>query len=438
MQSLNLDWTTIRNEATGILSRLIQFDTTNPPGHERPAAEYLLSLLEKEGIQGEILESAPGRANLLARRRGSGEAGPLLLLGHTDVVYADPTVWQRPPFSGLVEDGFIWGRGALDMKGLVVMELMTLILCHRLDLPLKRDLLLLAVADEEALGKFGAAWLVDHHWDKIAAEYVLNEGGEGVHIGGRTLYLVATGEKGYADFRLTATGRGGHSSRPEGPNPIVTLARGLSCLGDYHSPLTPTPTMDRFLQKLGQHLGNPTLTAEHVNELISQGILPPFLKYALRNVFSPTVINAGQKNNVIPPRAVANVNCRMLPGVGRADIESEIRAALAEEDIRLEITEFNPASESPTHTALFDVIEHTLECAEPGCLVLPFLMPAATDSRFFRARGVTAYGLTPIALNLDEYGTVHSSDERISVENLERGTRHLFEIVRQFCGANNA
>ncbi len=435
MQSLNLDWAAIREEATNILSRLIQFDTTNPPGNERPAADYLLSLLEQAGLRGEILEPAPGRANLVARLRGSGEAGPLLLLGHTDVVYADPAVWQRPPFSGLVEDGVIWGRGAIDMKSMVVMELMTMILYHRLGLPLKRDLIFLAVADEEALGRFGAGWLVDHHWDKIAAEYVINEGGEGIRIGERILYLVATGEKGYADLRLTATGRGGHSSRPEGPNPIVTLARGLARIGEYRSPPAPTPTMERFLQKLGQRLGTGPLMAGMVDDLIAQGILPSFLKYTLRNVFSPTVVRAGQKNNVIPPRAEANVNCRLLPGVGQADIVNELQTALGEENLGIEVSEFNPASESPTHTPLFDVIERSLERAEPDSLVLPFLMPAATDSRFFRARGVTAYGLTPVILNLDEYGTVHSADERISVENLERGTRRLFEIVRQFCGA---
>lgn len=437
MPPLNVDWSAVREEATYILSQLIQFDTTNPPGNERPAAEFLLTVLEKEGIQGEILESAPGRANLLARLKGSGDGGPLLLLGHTDVVYADPSVWQRPPFSGLVEDGVIWGRGALDMKGMVVMELMTILLCRRLDLPLKRDLLFLAVADEEALGRFGAAWLVDHHWDKIAAEYVINEGGEGIRIGDRTFYLVATGEKGYADLRLTATGRGGHSSRPVGPNAIVTLARALARIGDYHSPLSLTPTMERFLQKLGHHLRMGTLTANAVDDLIAQGMLPPFLKFTLRNVFSPTIVRAGQKNNVIPPRAEANVNCRMLPGIGQADIIAEVQSALGGEQIEIEVAEFNAASESPTDTQLLNVIERSLESAEPDSIVLPFLMPAATDSRFFRARGITAYGLTPIVLNLDEYGTVHSADERISVENLERGTRYLFEIVKQFCGAKN-
>jgi acetylornithine deacetylase/succinyl-diaminopimelate desuccinylase-like protein len=425
----DIDWQAAGEEAVRILSQLIQIDTTNPPGNERPAAEFLQSILDAEGIASEILEPTPGRASLIARLPGTGEAAPFLLLCHTDVVYADPAGWTHPPFSGTIADGYVWGRGTLDMKGLAVMELMTMLLCKRHDLRLQRDLIFLAAADEEAMGDHGAGWVVAEHWDKVAAAYAINEGGQGLRLGDRTVYLCAVAEKGYADLRLTARGEGGHASMPRADNPVVTIARALASLADYQAPIGETPAMTAFLDQLEAMAGT-----RDVDRLVELGVMPPMLAYSLRNTFSPTIVAGGRKENVIPQECQTNVNCRPLPGVTQEDLVSEVQAAVGEDEITVDVKRFEPGTESPLETDFFAVIKEVIQASDPGALVVPYLMPATTDSRFFRARGVTAYGFTPVVTTVDEMQRIHGVDERVSVENVHRGTRTLFEIVTRFCG----
>ncbi|RME48413.1 MAG: M20/M25/M40 family metallo-hydrolase [Chloroflexi bacterium] len=437
--SYNIDWEAAGQEAVEVLQRLIQFDTTNPPGNERPAADYIQHLLAQDGIESEILESAPGRANLVARLTGDGSSRPLLLLGHTDVVYADPDEWTYPPFGGEIHDGFVWGRGALDMKDLVAIEVMTLLLIKRQGIPLKRDLILLAVADEENMGHYGARWMLEHHRDKIDAEYVINEGGRGIRMDGREFYLVSTAEKGYGDLRLTARGAAGHSAMPRGVNPVVRISRALAAIDDYCPPYRLTRSVQEMFERMRGLLPLPA----HLSDANLHEVLAPLfeslpdevgrmLQFAVRDVFSPTMVNAGIKENVIPNQATANVNTRTLPGVTLDELLETVSSVVGP-DIEIEVKEFHPGTESPSDTPLFDAIESVMSEVSPGCVVSPYLLPATTDSRFFRGHGMKAYGFDPVITPPDLAVTIHGKDERIAVENLRLGTERLFRVVTRVC-----
>lgn len=437
--SYSIEWEATDQEAVEILQRLIQFDTTNPPGNERPAADYIQHLLAQEGIDSEILESAPGRANLVARLEGHSSAGPLLLLGHTDVVYADPDEWTYPPFGAEIHDGYIWGRGALDMKHLVTMELVTVLLIKRLDIPLGRDLIFLAVADEEKMGHFGAQWMLEHHRDKIDAEYVLNEGGRGVNVNGHELYMISTAEKGYGDLTLTAHGTAGHAAMPRGENPVVIISRALAAVDDFEPPYRLTRPVQEMFERMQTLFPVPVdINNQNLPEALGPlfDALPDeisrFVQFGLHDVFSPTMVNAGLKENVIPNQATANVNTRTLPGVTRQELLQTFESVIGP-DIDLDVKEFHPGTESPSDTPLFETIESVMHEVAPGCIVSPYLLPATTDSRFFRNHGIKAYGFSPIITPLELAQTIHGKDERISVENLHLGTKRLFQVVTRFC-----
>lgn len=436
----NVDWEAAGQEAVGILQSLIRIDTTNPPGNERPAAEYIQQLLARDGIKSELLESGKGRANLIARLNGDGTAGPLLLLGHTDVVYADPEEWTYPPFGGEVHDGYVWGRGALDMKGLVTMELMTVLLIQRHNIPLKRDLILLAVADEENMGHYGARWMLENHREKIDAEYVINEGGRGIRLNGREFYMVAAAEKGYGDLRLTARGSAGHSAMPRGENPVVTISRALTAIDDYQPPYRLTRSVQEMFDRTREVFPVPA----GIDDADLRDVLTPLfdmlpdevgrmVQFAVRDVFSPTMMNAGIKENVIPNQATANVNTRTLPGVPLEKLLKTVRSVIGS-DIEIDVKEFHPGTETPSDTPLFEAIESVMSEVSPGCVVSPYLLPATTDSRFFRNHGIKAYGFDTVITSPALAQTIHGKDERISVENLHLGAERLFRVVARFCG----
>ena len=431
-----LDWAAVRDEAADLLSRLIQFDTSNPPGHESLVAEFLADLLSAEGIGVKLLAATPGRANLVARLPGDGSRPPLLLLGHTDVVYAEADQWRVPPFSGTIRDGYVWGRGALDMKGLLAMQVMALRLVKRLGLPLARDLVLLATADEEDTGRDGAAWVVDQHWYEVAAEYVFGEGGVGVELDGRPVYLVATAEKGYADLTLTARGLSSHASTPGGGNALVALAQAIQRISTYRSGVHLTEPVKSHLAALAPAL--PWLDQRLLGgadlPLLSGWLVDrldlPTIRHALRNTFTPTMAQAGHLANVVPDTAEATLNCRTLPGVGLGELLGEVRRRLAGLPVEVGVRQFNPASASPTATPFFTAIAEAARRETPGAIVAPYMMPGATDARFFRAKGVTAYGLMPVCLTSEEMATIHGVDERLQVRHLEQGTRAVFRLLQ--------
>ncbi len=433
-----VDWPAVAAEATTLLTDLIRLDTTNPPGGESQAAEYLADVLRGDGIDVTLLEATPGRANLVARLCGQGEQPPCLFLAHTDVVYADAAEWRVPPFAGAVRDGYVWGRGAVDMKGLLAMQVMALRLARRLDMRLDRDFLLLASADEEDAGRYGAGWVVDHHWDTVACGLALGEGGVGIDLGDRPLFLVATAEKVYADLRLTARGQGSHASTPHPDNALVRLARAIDRLAAYRPPARLTPPVVEQMAALAPYLPRSeqlTLAAMRAPALadwLADRVMQPTLRHAFRNTFTPTLARAGRQPNVVPHHAEATVNCRVLPGVSCDDLLAETRRAVADANVDVEAQQFNPASASPTRTAFFDALAAAVRSEHPGAAIIPYMMSGATDARHFRARGVTAYGLMPVVLGADEMSGIHGIDERLRAAHLEHGTRVLYHFLRGF------
>jgi acetylornithine deacetylase/succinyl-diaminopimelate desuccinylase-like protein len=437
--SYTVDWPAVRNEAVALLQRLIQFDTTNPPGNEEPLARYLDELLRAEGIASEVLVSAPGRGNLVARLSGSGSGGgPLALLSHLDVVYADPAEWAHPPFGGEIHDDCIWGRGALDMKSLLVEELMAVLLIRRLGLPLKRDIILIGGADEEASHGYGVRWLVEKHWQKVAPAFVLNEGGGSIRLGERDVFLIGTAEKGYGDVQATAHGLSGHASRPKGDNALATLGRALVAI----DAMTPGDQVDgpvlEMMRGMARAVGlpepQPATWQEGLPALLAAlpDPIDDLLRLSLRTVLTPTMLNAGIKENVIPSQAQANINVRPLPSVSQQQILDMLQAASGPK-VTFEVKKFSPGTQSPTGTALYEAVASVLCEAAPGAICVPYMCLGGTDSGNFRRRGVPAYGISP-AVMAPEYGDgVHGKNERLPLAVLYAGLERIFKIVARVC-----
>lgn len=432
-----IDWKAATDEAVKYLGDLVRFDTTNPPGNELECAQYLAGLLKKEGIEAEVLESAPKRGNVIGRLRGDGSKKPLLLMSHLDVIYADGARWQVPPFSGEIRDGVMWGRGTLDTKGLTVMQLMAMFLLKRAGAKLKRDIILMANADEETGGKWGAEWVVNNHFEKIEAEFALNEGGFGMPMKDKTMFLCSNAEKGLTWTKLTASGTPGHGSLPHPDNAVLHMARAIKNITDYEAPIVITETFERFAAsvakidprgRLLKLLGVPGL-----GRFLLPLIPDERIKVMVRSTITPTVIKGGVKVNVIPDNCELMLDCRILPGVTRESLERTIRGLIDTEKIKLEYVVFNAATESPVETEIFSIIEQTIKEMQSDCPVSPFMMPGGTDSRFLRLKGVSAYGLTPVILSNEDVVSVHGDNEKLSLKNLTLGTQIMHEIVKKTC-----
>jgi acetylornithine deacetylase/succinyl-diaminopimelate desuccinylase-like protein len=432
-----------------LLRALVRFDTTNPPGDEAECIAFLADTLRGSGVEPEVLSPAPGRANLVARLPGGdGGAPPLLLNGHVDVVAAEAGRWRHPPFAGEVHDGAIWGRGTVDMKQMVAMSLATVALLARLGLPLRRDLKLAAVADEEAGCAAGSAWLVDHHPDKVRAGHALGEvGGATLYLGGRPFYPVQVAEKGIAWLRATASGATGHGSIPRGDNAVVRLSEFLALVGRRRLPLHPSPELRRFLEALGGVSGRrgrvalPLLLHPRWSNLVlRRGLRDPgmarLLSALLRNTASPTVVHAGHKVNVIPGRAEAELDGRIAVGSSEAELLAELRA-LAGPGIELELlAPSRPPTVSPAGDELFATLAAVVADHHPGAVAVPSVTPGFTDAKFWSALGTACYGFTPIRLepsDPDFPAMFHGDDERIPVAGLQAGLRMLADAVARHC-----
>lgn len=424
-----------------MLSRYIQFDTTNPPGNEVAALQFLADLLRRHDFAPQILESAPGRANLVARLPASNgsAAPPCLLYAHADVVPANPTEWSIPPFSGQIKDGFIWGRGALDDKGLGIIFLQALTLLKKRGLPLKRDIILLIAADEETCGHYGAAWLLEHHPELIQAEYVWDEGGMGLRQA-RTagyIYGIAVAEKGTLTVRLTAHGSPGHASVPHQNNASDRLVRALTRLTGWRRPIRLTPPVIEMLRNLAPNYSFPrSLLFRNAGSKWTQPLLSLLLdKDALfgplvRNTASLTMLRSGQKSNVIPTEAEAKLDIRLLPGEDPAAILGDLRAVIKDVRVSVEAEDMpvaHPSSDSASD--FYYALADTLRAVAPPGIVTPYLTPGATDSRFFRRAGMKAYGFMPMLLDAHELSRIHGIDERISLANLLFGIQVVFETL---------
>ncbi len=443
------DWKEATHETVVHLSRLIQAQTVNPPGNELPAILIIKEILEREGFRSPqdfiIVESAPQRVNLIARLRGDASQRPLLLSGHVDVVPVEREKWSRDPFSGEVINGEVWGRGALDMKGFLAMYLQIFLQAHRTSLPLKRDLILAAIADEEAGFDHGSKFLVTHHRDLIDAEYGLTEGGAfTIPLGKIRLYAIQVAEKGVTWLKMTTKGKPGHGSLPQRDNAVLHLAKAIEQIRRAdHLPVHITPTFRAMIAAAAKQARFPT------SLLIRSLSLPVVVNLLLRfldgqpksiltalttNTCTPTILQAGQKTNVIPAEAFAHLDCRRLPGQTPADVMREI-LTLTGDGVQLEQLDTSPGAAFPIDTPLYRLLEQETHKLDPDGIVIPMMMTGATDACVYREAGIIMYGFTPGRLpdGFPVLSLAHGHDERLPISFIESGLPTLWEVVRKFC-----
>jgi acetylornithine deacetylase/succinyl-diaminopimelate desuccinylase-like protein len=437
------EWNALGDEAAALLSQYIRINTTNPPGNEIVAARWLAVVLRREGIETQIFEPAPGKANLYARLVGDGSARPLILLNHMDVVLATPQYWTVDPFGGLIKDGVVWGRGALDMKGEGIAQLMALLILKRAHVPLKRDVIFLATADEEIGAGVGAAWFVEHHADLIRdAEFLLNEGGttRANSRGGVDYYGVGTTEKSPFWLDVTARGTAGHGSRPTPDNPVHRLVRALDRIAEWsgRTPLVITPTVERYFRDLATIERDTTqrrwfadIRAALRDSVAARSITADIAYNALlRNTISITGLRGSDKTNVIPSIATAALDVRLLPGQEPAAFLAELVRVVADTGVTFQPQGPSwPATESATDTELFRAIVAAARARHPDALVTTPMLAGFTDSHYFRRMGIASYGIAPFPLTQSDSRGVHGNDERVSVDALRFGVRFYYDVV---------
>jgi acetylornithine deacetylase/succinyl-diaminopimelate desuccinylase-like protein len=429
--------TSLRTEVTELLSGLIRLDTTNPPGSETIAANYLREYLEAAGLECELIARSPGRANLVTRIKGSGDGPSLLLLGHTDVVLADASEWRVPPFSGEVRDGEIWGRGALDMKCQVAANAVAMASLAREGFKPSGDLIFAATADEENGVGFGLEWLCEAHPDAVRADYCVNEGaGDRLELGGNAFYLCASAEKMSSPFQIRVHGRSGHASMPGiADNALVKAARLIERIAAYRPEPQMQPEVEGFLRAVLGEVPSPASAVDRARELdpTAADLVEPLLA----PTFSPTIISASTKRNVIPALCEVTVDCRILPGQHQAHIEPMIRAVLGGDvDYDLEWLEGKGGTRSPLDTPLWDAVESFVAEIEPGARAVPILVAGFTDSHWLReAFGTVAYGFFPLRTMPADVAAqlIHSADERIPVDDLELGLDWIRHAAYTVC-----
>lgn len=436
-------------EAQKYLIDLIRIDTSNPPGNETAACKYIKGILDGEGIDSEIIESEPERGSIVARLEGSGEKKPLLLGSHLDVVPAQAEDWSVPPFEGVVKDGCIWGRGAMDMKHTVAMYLAVFLELKRRGAPLKRDVIYCACADEEQSGFYGMHYLVENHYDLVDCEYALNEGGGYcLEIDGKRLYTVQNAEKGVEWMKLITRGEPGHGSVPRKDNSIVRMARALQEVA-RPLPVRKTKVAEQVIETMAGVLSFPKdlIVRQVFNPVFSEPVtklVKSFnqrvadMLYALtHDTVSPTQINAGYKVNIIPEKCEAALDCRILPGQTAAGFRKMIEQKIDVDEVISYNLPVTDPTESPTNTDMYRSICKILKKHDPGCVISPFLMPGATDNRYFRKKGVVAYGFQPLkseTLELQEYiDGVHGIDEKIPIDGIDFGVSVLYDFLTDFC-----
>ncbi len=428
-------------EAVRHLQELLRIDTTNPPGNETAAAEYLAGVLGEAGYQPEVLESAPGRGNVVARYRGTGEAEPVLIYGHTDVVTAEPEQWTHPPFSGDRVDGHVWGRGALDMKSMVAQELMVMLMLKRNGVSLRRDVIFAATADEEVGGDAGIGFLVDQHPDLIRAEYGLSEGGgTTVYVAGKPLYDVRTAEKGTCRFRMRARGAPGHASIPRPETSVRRLAHAVEALYAQPLPFRATPTAEAFFAAITGVFGLPeeerVLNPRNLETVSAR--LPPdlrnFLAAITHDTAVPTGLRAGKKINVIPGEAEALVDGRYLPGQTPEGFFEEVRRVVGE-DLEIEPFDVTAPLEDPPGGPLYETIVRVMGRQAPRSPVVPTMLAGATDAKHVARMGTRCLGFGPLHVEpgFPADSLVHGHDERVPIEGYIWGTKVLYEVVTRFC-----
>ncbi len=432
----------IYQRPTELLQHLIRFDTTNPPGNEAECIAFIDELLTEAKIKTTILARKPERPNLIARLSGQGKAAPLLLYGHVDVVTTSNQNWQHPPFEGKIADGFVWGRGALDMKGGIAMMLSAFLRAKIEGLALPGDVVLAIVSDEEAFGDFGARFLVENHADIFeGVRYAIGEfGGFSLYVGKKKFYPIMVAEKQRCWLKATVRGPAGHGSLPARGGAMVKLAHLLVKLDKKRLPVHITPIVDLMFKDMAATVGG-------LNGLILQCLTNPAISNSVlniigerRRVFDPllhntvnaTVLHGSDKFNVIPGKVSVELDGRLLPGYKPNDLVRELHQLIGK-DVDLEVLRFDPGPDAPD-MGLFDLLADVIRELDHDGTPVPFVLSATTDARFFSRLGIQTYGFLPMQLPAELHfsETIHAADERIPLEAVDFGTNAIYEVLKRF------
>ncbi|MGB0558938.1 MAG: M20/M25/M40 family metallo-hydrolase [Pseudohongiellaceae bacterium] len=435
------DWAGVEEETLRHFRALLRFDTSDPPGRELPAAEYLRDVLEAEGIAVEMLSVDPERPNVVARLKGDGSQKPLLIMAHTDVVNVDPEKWTFPPFSATVDGGYVYGRGAVDDKDNLAAALMVMLELKRQNIPLSRDVIFLAESGEEGATEYGIEFMVNEHFEKIDAEFCLAEGGSVARVNREVVYGgVQTVEKLPYRLELAARGVAGHGSVPLQNNSVVRLAKAISAIADWRSPIRLNETTYTYFERLASI--SPPDAGERYLAVLDSGRASEadeyFLAYEprhasmLRSSLSPTIFDAGYRINVIPSESRASVDFRALPDENIQDYLEQIREVIGDDSIEVSLGQRNtrPAGQASINTTAFSAIEQNLQ-EHYGVITLPTMSTGATDMAYLRARGVQCYGIGP-AIDREDAALgfgAHSDQERILISEMNRFVRFNWDLV---------
>jgi acetylornithine deacetylase/succinyl-diaminopimelate desuccinylase-like protein len=434
------------------LRRMLQIDTTNPPGNELALARYLDATLAAAGIETHLIEQTEHRGALIARLRGTGASGPLLIMAHMDVVGADRAAWSTEPFGGEIRDGAVYGRGAIDDKGMLAANLMAMLRIKRelvdRGVPLVRDLIFAATADEESGGRYGVEWIITHHPELIRAEYALNEGGRIRIVDGRPLYAaVQTTEKVSHVVTVTAHGPGGHASVPLAGNAVARLARALAAIAGHEEPIRLLPTVREFFARLATVWPEADVAAAMRDaasddpNVAARGYAilrrMPLYDAVLRTGISPTVLRAGERFNVIPADASATLSIRTLPGESIDDVVRRLHEVVADDAVTIHLTSRGTDAPPSDHTSpMFDAIRQAVTALDSRIATVPYLSTGATESAQLRAWGVQTYGLLPFPLDAEDESRMHGHDERLPLTSFAFGVELVTDVVRRMVAGN--
>jgi len=436
------------NPTADLLSQLIQLDTSNPPGRTAKEAEFLAPRFRALGFEVKVIPTPDSaKAHFVARLRGDGSKRPVLLTAHADVVGVERDKWTVDPFGGVLRDGYVYGRGAIDVKGGAAVFARAVMRLAENHVPLARDVIFLAEADEES-GPYGTSWLAENHWPDIDSEFALNEGGWIMNgpDGGVRYVSISTADKIFGVVTLTATGTSTHSSIPRGDNAIYTLSRALARLSDYDTPVTLIPSTRRFFRTLATTSEPPM--SQYFQDVTGddpEGVAradreisrDPLLHAFLHNTIAPTLLDGGFRVNVIPGSAQATLNVRLIPGTDPHALVDRIRAVVDDPRVTVQLESPRELPDTPpssVDTDLFRALASSAQEEWPGAEVTPYLFQASTDAGAWRSRGVPVYGIYPYPIDPDDLTRMHGNDERVSVESLRQGTDMIYRALVEVAG----
>jgi acetylornithine deacetylase/succinyl-diaminopimelate desuccinylase-like protein len=447
------------NETAKLLTEIIRINTSNPPGKEGSVAEFLAGKFKPLGFEVDIIPTPePGKSVFIARLRGDGSKKPILLAAHADVVGVEREKWTVDPFAGIVKDGYVFGRGAIDFKGGLAVFAQALVMVKKNNVPLTRDIILLSEADEEG-GRYNTEWLAQQHWDKMDCEFSLNEGGWIIkRANGKVRYVsISTADKAGVSLLLTARGKSTHSSMPQSDSAIFTLAKALAKIADYDTQPFLIPSTKKFFLTLAKTSEPPMSTyftnlvngtPEQAKEADREISKDPLLHAMMRNTIAPVLLQAGFRGNVIPGSAAATLNFRLIPGSNVADLIGEMKQVV--NDPRVDITLATSATggnrglemlerwrrtpPSSEETELYKALAKEAHAQYPEAAVTPYLFQAGTDSMAWRSRGVAVYGVYPYPIDAEDLSRMHGNDERVSVESLLTGTEMIYRTLVDVAG----